>query len=162
MARSQTKARFTDPMLLLRTDRTAPVLKNPFVRNQYGFVLGGPVQIPKVFNGKNRLFFAANYESLRDRKGLRQIADVPSVAMRNGNFSQIAPVLYDPATRMRNAANAVVATPFAGNIIPSSRFNGKAITMLKYYLPPNVPTTALSRNYQAIEPRRSDADQFNI
>src|SRR2546427_12735167 len=39
---------------------TAPVLKNPFVRNQYGFVLGGPVQIPKLFNGKNRLFFVAN------------------------------------------------------------------------------------------------------
>ncbi len=97
---------------------TAPVLKNPFVRNQYGFVLGGPVRIPKLFNGKNRLFFAANYEVLRDRKGLRQIGDVPSAAMRGGNFSQIAPVLYDPSTRTRSE-NAVVATPFPGNIIPT-------------------------------------------
>src|SRR5262249_13382707 len=44
---------------------TAPV-KNPFVRNQYGFTLGGPVLIPRVLNGRNRLFFMANYEVLRD------------------------------------------------------------------------------------------------
>jgi hypothetical protein len=141
---------------------SAPVLKNPFVRNQYGFVLGGPVQIPKIFNGKNRLFFAANYESLRDRKGLRQIADVPSGAMRNGNFSQISQVLYDPATRTRNSAGAVIATPFAGNLIPAGRYSAKALALLKYYPQPNVATAALSRNYQAIELRRSDADQFNI
>src|SRR5262245_4680619 len=111
---------------------TAPVLKNPFVRNQYGFMFGGPVQIPKVFNGKNRLFFAANYEALRDRKGLRQIADVPSAAMRSGNFNQIAQTLYDPASRMRNSAGAVVATPFAGNVIPSGRISSKPIALLKY------------------------------
>src|SRR5207247_8860036 len=106
---------------------------------------------------KNRRFFVANYEALRDRKGLRQIGDVPSPAMRNGNFSQISPVLYDPSTRTRSGA-AVLATPFAGNIIPPARFNGKTVTLLKYYPLPNVSTTALSRNYQAIEPRRSDSE----
>ena len=40
--------------------------KNPFRRNDYGFTLGGPVWIPKVFNGKNRLFFMSNFEELRD------------------------------------------------------------------------------------------------
>jgi len=140
---------------------TAPV-KNPFVRNQFGYTLGGPVWIPKVFNGRNRLFFMSNYEALRDRKGLRQIADVPSAAMRSGDFSGIPQVIYDPATRVRNASGAVVASPFPGNLIPSNRFSGKALTLLKYYPLPNVPGTALARNYQALEGRRQDADQFTI
>ncbi|MGH8247135.1 MAG: hypothetical protein ACREUU_11980, partial [Gammaproteobacteria bacterium] len=45
--------------------------KNPLVRNQYGFTLGGPVQIPKLFNGRDRLFFMSNFEALKDRKTLQ-------------------------------------------------------------------------------------------
>ena len=46
--------------------QTAPA-KSPYRQNQYGFTLAGPVQIPKVFNGKNRLFFMANYEGFKSR-----------------------------------------------------------------------------------------------
>ena len=101
----------------------APV-KNPFVRNQYGFTLGGPVFVPKVFNGKNRLFFLFNYEALRDRKGLRQIADVPNTAMRTGDLSGIPQVIYDPSTRARSGAQ-IVAQPFSGNMVPSAGSMGK-------------------------------------
>src|SRR5438309_12064368 len=41
--------------------------KNPFRRNDYGFTLAGPVVVPKVFNGRNKLFFMSNFEELRDR-----------------------------------------------------------------------------------------------
>jgi hypothetical protein len=138
---------------------STPPVKNPFVRNQYGFTLGGPVLIPKIFNGKNRLFFMANYEVLRDRKGLRQIADVPNAEMRSGSFAGIPQIIYDPATRVRDG-NSLTAMPFPGNVIPSNRFSAKAVKLLDYFPLPNVPGNALARNYQALEGRRQDADQF--
>ena len=47
-----------------------------FRRNQYGFELDGPVDIPKLFKGKDRLFFMSNFEGLRDRNTLQQVASV--------------------------------------------------------------------------------------
>src|SRR5262245_26687602 len=49
----------------------------PFKRNQFGAVLGGPVLIPKIVNGRNKLFFFFDYEGLRERKALTQPATVP-------------------------------------------------------------------------------------
>src|SRR6058998_3981426 len=72
--------------------------KDPFKWNQYGFTLGGPVWLPKLFNGRNRLFFLSNFEGYRDRKQLRGNFNVPSTAMRDGDFSGIAQQLFDPAT----------------------------------------------------------------
>jgi hypothetical protein len=133
--------------------------KDPFVRNQYGFTLGGPVVVPKIFNGHDRLFFLFNYEALRDRKGLRRLADVPSAAMRTGDFSGISQVIYDPDTRVRSGT-AITAQPFAGNRISANRFNAKAIKLLEFYPLPNVPGAGLVRNYEATEVRRQDADQI--
>ena len=64
---------------------------SPFKWNQFGFTLGGPIQIPKLFNGKNRLFFMANYEGFRLRNQTQGVYNAPSVAMRGGDFSQILP-----------------------------------------------------------------------
>src|SRR3984893_12083170 len=70
---------------------TAVPVSSPFKWNQYGFTLGGPVQIPKLFDGKNRLFFMANFEGFRLRNQTQSVYNVPSVAMRGGNFSEILP-----------------------------------------------------------------------
>jgi hypothetical protein len=134
--------------------------RDPFVRNQYGFTLGGPIIVPKVFHGRDRLFFLFNYEALRDRKGLRRLADVPSAAMRNGDYSSIPQSIYDPNTRVRDASGRIVAQPFPGNRIPLDRFNGKAAQLLEFYPLPNVPGASLVRNYEATEVRRQDADQI--
>ncbi|MGI8988915.1 MAG: hypothetical protein ACR2I2_04905 [Bryobacteraceae bacterium] len=115
-----------------------------------------------MFNGTNRLFFLANYEAVRDRKAVRQIASVPSLAMRAGDFSILLPrtAIYNPATRVRQANGTITAQPFAGNVVPSSLFNPKAVKLLEFYPAPNVPGAGLSNNYQAAEGRRQDADQF--
>ena len=63
----------------------------PFKWNQFGFYLGGPVQIPKLFNGKNKLFFMSNYEGFRLRNQTQTVYSTPPVAMRSGNFSQLLP-----------------------------------------------------------------------
>ena len=87
----------------------------PFKWNQYGFTLGGPISIPKYFDGRNKLFFMSNFEGYRDRKQFQNTYSVPSAAMRTGDFSQILPgtVIKDPLS----------GSPFAGNLIPSSRFS---------------------------------------
>ena len=89
-------------------------ISSPFKWNQYGFTLTGPVQIPKLFDGKNRLFFMANYEGFKLRNQTQGVYNVPSAAMRGGNFSQILPTaIIDPTNNQ----------PFGGNIIPSGRLD---------------------------------------
>ena len=61
--------------------------KQPFKWNDYGFEVDGPIRIPKIFNGKDRLFFMANYEWKRQRQNSQGIYSVPTAAMFGGDFS---------------------------------------------------------------------------
>src|SRR6202158_6028136 len=72
----------------------------PYRQNQYGFTLGGPIQIPKLFNGKNRLFFMSNYEGFKSRQATTAFATTMTAAMRNGDFSAVPTVLQDPLSRL--------------------------------------------------------------
>src|SRR5262249_28505341 len=69
---------------------------SPFRWNDFGFELDGPVSIPKLFNGKNRLFFMANYEALRQRQTAQAVYSVPTPAMFGGDFSKLGTTIYDP------------------------------------------------------------------
>ena len=64
------------------------------IRNEYGGSAGGPVDIPKLYNGKNKSFWFFSYEALRLRQGTTSAFRVPSDQMRNGDFSQAE----DPST----------------------------------------------------------------
>jgi hypothetical protein len=133
--------------------------KDPFKWNQYGFTLGGPVWIPRLVNGRNRLFFLSNFEGYRDRKQLRGVFNVPSAAMRRGDFSEIAQRIFDPATRSREGG-AITAAAFPGNLIPASRIHPIAVKLLEFYPPPNVNTGSLVSNFQRGQRRIIDKDQF--
>ena len=92
-------------------------------RNQYGFVLSGPIRIPHVFNGHDKLFFLLNYEGQRQNQQNLAYGNVPLTSYFNGNFSGYSTVIYDPSQRVLNAAGTAVTSqaPFPGNIIPASR-----------------------------------------
>lgn len=61
---------------------------NPVLRqNQFGFVAGGPVYIPKLYDGRNKSFFMANFEGWRITNGNRQVTSLPNPAILNGDFS---------------------------------------------------------------------------
>jgi hypothetical protein len=124
----------------------------PLRWNQFGFTLAGPIQIPKLFNGRNRLFFMANYEGFRERNQTQGVYNLPSVAMRGGNFSQISTVITDP---LNNGA------PFAGNVIPTTRLDPISLGLLQYFPTPNQPTAALVSNYLALDNNAENKDQFN-
>ncbi|HUV96730.1 MAG TPA: carboxypeptidase-like regulatory domain-containing protein [Acidobacteriaceae bacterium] len=103
-------------------------------RNQFGFAIGGPIIIPKLVNGQNKLWFHFTYEGTRQIQNFLSSAYTPTQAMMNGDFSGESssitiynPYTYDPNTGKRAA--------FAGNIIPSSMINPIAKQLLTYYLP---------------------------
>jgi hypothetical protein len=125
----------------------------PFKWNQYGFTLGGPVQIPKVFNGRNRLFFMSNFEGFKLRNQTQVVYSTPPVAMRNGDFSQLL-----PGTKITDPLNN--NEPFLNNMIPSSRFDRAAVGLLEFYPAPNIPGTGLTSNYLALDNITSDKNQF--
>ena len=62
--------------------------RNPVRHNEYGFALGGPVYIPRVYDGRNRTFFFFNFEQIQDRAPDNITATVPTAAQRAGDFSQ--------------------------------------------------------------------------
>ncbi len=94
---------------------------NPqFRRNQYGMTLGGPAQ-------KNKTFFFVDWQGTRLRTGIARFSVVPTVAQRQGAFTQ---TIFDPATSPRS--------PFPGNAVPASRVDGIATRILQHYPLPNV------------------------
>ena len=107
--------------------RTDYYTKPPhLVRNEFGASLGGPVYLPKLYNGKNKTFFFFSYEGFRLRQSNTRSTAVPTEAMWNGDFSnQIDSAgnritIYDPWTT-QSAANNYSRLPFPNNMIPVSK-----------------------------------------
>src|SRR5437899_2270139 len=99
-----------------------------------GGSLGGPVQIPALYDGHDRTFFFGAAEWLYDTFPEPLSQTVPTDAMRNGDFSALLTqgiTIYDPATAQQVGAR-VVRSPFPGNIIPANRINPVAAAVLKY------------------------------
>lgn len=136
----------------------------PFKRNQFGFVVGGPVYIPGAIDGRNKLFFFANYEGLRERKALTQQATVPFAEQRAGNFSAITNrVLYDPATRVFSGNNVTETLPFPSNRIPTNRIHATSARVLQEFYPlPNLSQTVQANNFLNTEGRRSDTNLWSF
>jgi hypothetical protein len=132
----------------------------PFKWNQYGFTVGGPVWLPKLFNGKDRLFFMTNFEGFKVRRTTRGVFDVPSAAMRGGDFSAISNKIYDPATRVLQPDGSITAQQFPNNIIPAHRIHPTSIKLLEFYPAPNVASGGLTRNFQNDRKSTIDKDQF--
>lgn len=135
----------------------------PFKRNQFGATAGGPVLLPKLFNGKNKLFFFFDYEGLRERKALTSLSTLPSASYRSGDFSGTSTVIYDPLTRTYDSTGRVLtALPFPGNVIPTNRIATVSNKVLANYMPlPNLSPNVVANNYLNTEGRTSDSDQLS-
>ncbi len=130
-------AKFDARNFFAPADQPAP----KYIRNQFGFALGGPIQ-------KDQTFFFADYEGTRAREGITRVTNVPTLAERNGNFSQSlfgVPVI--PGTNI----------PFPGGTLPFLHPIGQAIAAL-YPLPNRAVPFA---NYVASPTQRDDNDHFD-
>ncbi|MBV9304226.1 MAG: TonB-dependent receptor [Acidobacteriaceae bacterium] len=138
-------------------------LKNILRQNQFGFTLGGPLQIPKVYNGANKTFWFFGYDVGLKRQEATSRFNVPTAQERTGNFSDWPYQLYDPSTTGEapvTAQNPAGRLPFPGNQIPSGDFNPIALNILKYIPTANVPCPnpcpSSTGNYQATVPKPWD------
>ncbi len=134
---------------------THPV-KSPFKWNDYGFELDGPVRIPKLFDGRNKLFFMANDEWKVQRQNSQATYSVPTAAMFTGDFSAFPATIYDP----NSAGSGGSKTPFTGNIIPPSQIDPISKKLLNYYVPSNLP--GLSNNYTQMNSAPNNRDAFTL
>lgn len=131
-----------------------------FRLNQFGGSLGGPVRIPKIYNGRNKTFFFADYEGYRRSSQQFVLGNVPTLKMRAGDFSETASI-YDPLTTRENLNGAgFIRDQFVNNQIPASRFDPVAVKVLNAY---PVPTAAgRFNNYRANLVQRQDWNQGDI
>lgn len=102
-------------------------LKPPhLVRNEFGASLGGPVMLPKLYDGRNKTFFFVAYEGLRLRQNTTGSTIVPTAAMRQGDFSGLVDAdgrnytIYDPWSVKQVNPTTFTKSPFPNNQIPAS------------------------------------------
>jgi hypothetical protein len=150
--------------------------------NQFGGNLGGPVYLPRfgeggrAFSKVSNLFFFINYEGLRISQTRQQLSTVPTVKMRQGDFSELLGAvipgvtvvdtngnltparigqIYVPGPVVASGAGAGSRVAFANNVIPESMINPVGRAALAYYPPPNATGTpnsgglGFSNNYVA-------------
>ncbi len=133
-------------------------------QNQYGGTLGGPVWIPKLFNGRDKLFFFFAYEGFKGSQPNPTTVTVPSAAERTGDFSSLLAIsptyqLYNPFTATSNGAGGVVRTPIPGNKFSNANLtlNPVAAAYLNYFPLPNLPGNADgTANYASTAPVTND------
>ncbi len=123
--------------------------------NQYGVSVGGPLWIPKIFNGKNRVFWFFGYEGIKDSDPATSPLEtgnpvynttVPTTAERQGDFSALLRLntptanytIYDPYSGVASGSQ-VARTPYPNNMIPTNLLNPIAQNYLKLLPLPNAP-----------------------
>ncbi len=122
--------------------------------NNYAGTIGGPIVIPRLLNGRNKLFFFFSYDGFEDKKSTESTFNhtVPSLAHRDGNFSDLLAIgpryqIYDPLSVRADPSRAghFVRQPIAGNVIARSRIiNPANATYSKFFPNPNNPPAAAS------------------
>jgi hypothetical protein len=126
-------------------------------QNTYGAAVGGPVWLPKIYNGKDKTFYFFDFEGTQIRSAGVSLAQVPSLLQRDGNFSQTTDVsgrpitIYDPTTT-RQVGAGYVRDPFPGNTIPKSAMDPVALKSLAFYPLPNRPVAPDLSNFQTPTP----------
>ncbi|MBM3797848.1 MAG: TonB-dependent receptor, partial [Acidobacteria bacterium] len=116
--------------------------RKPVTRfNQYGLTISGPIWLPKIIDGHNKLFFFLGAEGIRQSEPEPTFATIPTTAQRTGDFSQLLTVastyqLFDPMTGATEGSR-IRRQPFPGNVIPGSRLSAISRNFLQFLPTPN-------------------------
>jgi len=151
---------------IARARQNAPDFAAPhLVRNEFGASGGAPIIIPKLYNGKDKTFWFGAWEKYTIRQSAQQRVFVPTLAMRQGDFSSIPNsagvnfTLYDPNT----TTSTLGRTPFANNQIPITRISPLAKAL---YAATPLPTFAdnprVRSNITDVNNIQQDVPNFNV
>ena len=157
----------TVPILVNGVITRVPGPKQPEHQIEYGYAVGGPISIPHIINGHDKLFFFTTLDRFRSRIGVNPgTSTIPTLKMRTGDFSELLAanggpgyILYDPTTQALCTANnntpcrypygqapsGPVDNTKATNIIPASQISPITQYMAKFL--PTPTSTALTNNY---------------
>ena len=130
--------------------------ENPgYLQQRFGASIGGPLDIPHIYNGGSKTFFFVNYNGAYGDQLFNYLSTVPTALERNGNFSQTLvngqPVqIFDPVTGL----------PFPNATIPSGMINSASQGLLKYIPAPNLPGT--TQNFQFIGASTNNTTDLNV
>jgi hypothetical protein len=126
--------------------------KPRLISNDFGASMGGPVLIPKLYNGKNKTFFFGTYEGLRLPQAATIQNEVPTQAMRNGDFSASGII------------GLTTGQPFPNDQIPTNRINSVAQGFLTLYPLPNVGNlnTVHAANFTTNRDSSLNSDQYDV
>jgi hypothetical protein len=118
--------------------------KNPQNWNQFGGNFGGPVWIPKIYNGHNRTFFFVDYDGSRWVRKTPSTASVPTALMRKGIFTEVSTIVYDPSSS--STPSQRTAFPNQTINVPFSAIGQKILSLIPL---PNQPGVA--NNYSGFQ-----------
>lgn len=128
-----------------------------FRRNQFGFVLGGPIR-------RDKTFFFVDYQGTRQLIARVRISTVPTLLQRQGIFTEPVggkvPQIYDPLTTRPKPGGGFTRDPFQGGVIPSSQIDPVANLLLQRFPLPTSAGTA--NNYLRVGNESDDQDQFDF
>lgn len=137
--------------------------RDPLRYNRWGATAGGPIYVPRLYDGRNRTFFFFAYEGLKDRFPQVSQFTVPTEAERRGDFSALSRAgitIYDPRTAVRLPNGRIQRDPFPGNAIPANRLDAIGVNYLKFYPTPNQAGDVQGRN-NYLSPRPTGDDFFS-
>jgi hypothetical protein len=129
----------------------------------------GPVWLPKLYNGKDKTFFAFTWQELRDYFPSTQLRTFPTALEKSGNFSQTiggngkAIMIYDPTTTTCDASGVTCTRiPFTNSTIPDARQDPLIKGLMKYFMDPQTTQKRGTSNFTANNARRDRYDSFVV
>jgi hypothetical protein len=138
-----------------------PGPKTPEHQDEYGYTIGGPISIPRLFNGHDKMFFFSTLDRFHSKQGANPTAStVPTTLMRKGNFCELlspanggcGPVnapnyqLYDPTKLNCPTPTTCTRAAIAGNVIPASQLSPISQYLQQYLPTPTIDTVGVIQN----------------
>ncbi|MGA2096635.1 MAG: TonB-dependent receptor [Candidatus Acidiferrum sp.] len=131
-----------------------PLPKADYNQIHFGGYVGGPLNIPKIFNGGNKTFFFGGWNATRGSTPYDALSTVPTAAERSGNLSALAAPIFDPTTGQQFDFNGVP------NEIDPTLITPQAQALLQYIPLPNLPGT--TQNFHYVTSTHSDTDNVSM
>jgi trimeric autotransporter adhesin len=131
-----------------------PLPKADYNQLHFGGYVGGPLNIPKIFNGGNKTFFFGGWSGTRGGAPTDVLSTVPTMAEREGNFSALSTPIFNPQTGQQFDYNGQL------NVMDPTSITPQAQALLQYIPLPNLPGT--TQNFHEVTSAESDTDNVSL